>query len=116
MASERLAEVERLLCERYNVRALDGPLAEAIAADDVATLKAHLADRNLYRWHDAILAALPKEAVNKGLDTAEEDESEGKPISRMNKAELLAQAAELGLDVSEDATNAELRDLLTTDE
>lgn len=113
MASERLAEVERLLCERYNVRALDGPLAEAIAADDVATLKAHLADRNLYRWHDAIHAALPK--VDAPAEV-EEDETEGKPISRMNKAELLAQAAELGLDVSEDATNAELRDLLTTDE
>lgn len=36
------------------------------------------------------------------------DESEDKPLSRMNKEELLAAAEEAGLDVDESMTNKEL--------
>lgn len=55
--------VERLLCERYNVRSIDGlgTLPEAIAAareGDLAPLGEALAGRELYHWGSAIRAAL----------------------------------------------------------
>jgi len=53
-----LEAVSALLCERYNVPELDGPLAEAIAEGSVSRLRVLLADRELYRWHDPIMAAL----------------------------------------------------------
>jgi hypothetical protein len=53
-----LEAVSALLCERYNVPELDGPLAEAIAEGSVDRLRVLLADRELYRWHDPIMAAL----------------------------------------------------------
>lgn len=70
--SERLAVVEQLLCERYNVRTIDGPLKEAIDADDVASLRKLLGERDLYRWHAAIFAALPADEppVQPGDDSA----------------------------------------------
>lgn len=57
-----LDEVERLLCERYNVEAIDGPLK--VALDDarsggaVDPLRLLLAERELYRWREPIEAAL----------------------------------------------------------
>lgn len=55
--------VERLLCERYNVRSLDGlgAIPEAIEAarrGDLAPLRAALDGRDLYRWGPLIMAAL----------------------------------------------------------
>ncbi len=37
---------------------------------------------------------------------------EAKPLDRMNKAELLAEAAERGLDLTEDDTNAQIREAI----
>ena len=59
-----LTEVARLLCERYNVEALDGPLKAAIDAEDVHALRALLADRELYRWREPIEAALTELAAS----------------------------------------------------
>ena len=53
-----LVSVERMLCERYNVREIDGPLKVALDAADVATLKELLMDRALYRWQEPIEQAL----------------------------------------------------------
>ena len=57
--------IEALLCERYNVSALDGPLKDALdgarAGGSDAPLRARLAERELYRWHAPIMAALDEE-------------------------------------------------------
>ena len=55
--------VERLLCERYNVRSLDGlgTIPEAVSAarrGDLAPLRAALYGRDLYQWGPLIMAAL----------------------------------------------------------
>ena len=68
--------VERLLCERYNVRSLDGlgALPEAIAAarhGDLAPLREALDGRDLYQWGPLIMAAL------RGADSVVVDEEEG---------------------------------------
>ncbi len=56
--------VERLLCERYNVRALDaGELTDALAQarkGSLVALTAVLDARDLYRWQEPIYAALAK--------------------------------------------------------
>ncbi|MGE0227767.1 MAG: hypothetical protein AB7I38_11010 [Dehalococcoidia bacterium] len=92
--------VERLLCERYNVRSLDGlgALPGAIAAargGDLGPLRAALEGRDLYQWRRGIEAALaeaegeieaepapepkskPKRAPRGKSDTPAEPESEG---------------------------------------
>lgn len=96
-----LQEVEKLLCERYNVRLLDGPLKEAIDAGDVETLKGLIADRDMYRWHRPIMAALTAPAET--------------PVTRMVKRDLMAEAAEREVEVAPDATVAELREALTAE-
>lgn len=96
-----LPQVEKLLCERYNVRSLDGPLKEAIDAGDVTTLKALIEDRDMYRWNTAIQKALatPAEA----------------PVSRMTRRDLVATAQEQEVEVPEGATVSDLRDALTAE-
>ena len=46
---------------------------------------------------------------------AADDEGADKPVSRMNKAELVQLAEDRGITVAEDATVAELRDALRDD-
>src|SRR5688500_10990568 len=94
-----LQQVEKLLCERYNVRALDGPLKDAIDAGDVATLRALIAERGMYRWHAEIMAALEAPSET--------------PISRMVKRDLVATAIEQEVEVPAEATVADLREALT---
>ena len=57
-----LDTVEALLCERYNVPSLDGPLKDAIDAarsgGAVDPLRSLLSERELYRWREPIEAAL----------------------------------------------------------
>ncbi len=59
--------VERLLCERYNVRALDaGELTDALAQarkGSLVALTAVLDARDLYRWREPIYAALAEPVV-----------------------------------------------------
>lgn len=94
-----LQAVEKLLCERYNVRSLDGPLKDAIDAGDVEGLKVLIADRNLYRWHDDVVAALSAPSET--------------PVSRMVKRDLVATATEREVEVPPDATVADLREALS---
>jgi hypothetical protein len=93
--------VEKLLCERYNVRSLDGPLKEAIDAGDVTSLQALIADRDMYRWSKDIQAALKAPAET--------------PVSRMVKRDLVATATEREVEVAPDATVADLREALTAE-
>ncbi len=93
-----LQEVEKLLCERYNVAELEGPLKEAIDAGDLVSLQALIADRQLYQWHEPVMAALAAPAET--------------PLSRMNKRDLVATATEREVEVPADATVATLRDAL----
>lgn len=115
MTSERMAAVEQLLCERYNVRALDGPLKEAIDADDVVRLRELLEQRELYQWRGAILAALPDDATEEQAEGSDDKSSE-KPIAEMTRAELMVLAAGLGVEISGNATKAELVEALTPPE
>lgn len=109
MTSARLAAVEALLCERYNVRVLDGPLKEAIDADDVAGLRALLDERDLYRWRSDIYAALPSDEVA----TPEAETATAPDLAGMTKAELLAFAETIGVEVSPTDTKAEIIAALT---
>ena len=45
------------------------------------------------------------------LDELQDDEAE-KPLSEMNKEELLAKAKSLGIDVSKSSTNKQLREVI----
>lgn len=96
-----LQQVEKLLCERYNVRSLEGPLKDAIDAGDVDELTSLIADRNMYRWHGAIQSAL-RETVDEapegdGLEDmtakqlAEFAERHGIEVKARNKAEAIEQ-------------------------
>lgn len=63
--------IERLLCERYNVRSLDGLGAlpgaiEAARGGDLGPLRAALEGRELYQWGPAIVAALRVDAEVSG--------------------------------------------------
>jgi len=86
-----LAALERLLCERYNVRELDGPLKDAIDANDEVTLRALLSERDLYRWHGPIMAALsgePEPAVAEVAVEVSEPEppvDEAEPVSEYDQ-------------------------------
>lgn len=106
--------VERLLCERYNVRALDG--AEELAAaietarkGDAGPLKAAIAEREMYRWHDAIHAALradegEPESTEEAAEEAEDDES----FDSLTVPELRELAAERGIDLGDARLKADI--------
>lgn len=89
-----LKEVERLLCERYNVRVLDGPLKEAIEAGDVAVLTVLIADRDMYRWHGPIQSALRRAAVVEAEPEEEEPAGEATDESGEDEAEEAAEPEE----------------------
>jgi outer membrane biosynthesis protein TonB len=56
--NEHIAEVGRLLAQRYNVPAVDGDLADALAAGDVKALEVLIGEREMYRWAGPIAKAL----------------------------------------------------------
>jgi len=56
--NEHIAEVGRLLAQRYNVPAVDGDLADALAAGDIKALDRLIAERDMYRWAGPIAKAL----------------------------------------------------------
>lgn len=64
-----MEEIERLLCERYSVAELDGPLKGAIDAGDVESLRSLIAERELYRWREPIEAALAELAESAAVGT-----------------------------------------------
>lgn len=73
--------IERLLCERYNVRSLDGLGAlpgaiEAARGGDLTPLRAALEGRELYRWGPAIADAV---AAAEAGDDEPEPAAEAKP-------------------------------------
>jgi hypothetical protein len=116
MANERLAAVEQLLCERYNVRALDGPLKDAIDADDVVGLRGLLEERELYQWRGAIFAALPgDEAAEEPTASNTEGDGDEKSLDEMTKSELQALAEERGVVVYASFTKAEIIEALTAE-
>lgn len=103
--------IEKALCQRYNIPALEDDLAQAVAAarkGDVAPLAAALDGRVLFRWQGVIETAL---AAAQGFGSEDEPAPE-KSINRMNRGELVALAAGRGIEVPEDATVAILRELL----
>ena len=55
---------------------------------------------------------LLQDAAPPAVEAPKQDEA-SKPIDKMNKAELLAKATELGLDVDPEATNAAIREAIT---
>ncbi len=72
--------IERLLCQRYNVAALDagelsGSLALARAGDD-STLRRLLGERELYRWRSPIFDALGEPAAVAVAEPQPEPEEE----------------------------------------
>jgi hypothetical protein len=71
--------IERLLCQRYNVQALDaGELSTALSlarGGDLRPLREALDARNLYRWREDIYGALDAETEA----PAEEPEPETEP-------------------------------------
>ena len=92
--------IERLLCQRYNVNALDGGELSAglvaARAGNLGPLRAALDARELYRWTDAIYEALDApEAV-----TETEPEAEG-GLGTLTIAELRAFAEENAIDLGD---------------
>jgi hypothetical protein len=101
--------VERLLCQRYNVRALgEGELTDALAAaraGDVRPLTRALAARDLYRWQEPIALALSSEADEPdGEDSGESDDE----FAGMTVAELRAHAQEHSIDLGAARRKAEI--------
>lgn len=91
--------IERLLCQRYNVAALDGGELSAglVAArtGNVGPLRAALDARELYRWRDAIYEALD------APEAEAETEPEAEGIGTLTIAELRAFAEENGIDLGD---------------
>lgn len=139
MLDESIDQVEAALKQRYSVSSLDGlgPLPEAIEAaraGNLGPLRAAMRGREMYRWRDAALDGLAK--AHEALQPPEPDEAttepdeggtiadfmppvgeaplaeEPRPISRMNKAELLSVAESRGVQVDDSATVAQLKELL----
>jgi len=70
-------DVERLICQRFNVSEIDGELAEGLRlarsrARNLDPLEAAIARREMYRWQDAIAAALSE--AREALSEAEAEE------------------------------------------
>lgn len=112
---DAIDQLEQAIRQRYHVESLRGvgTLGDAIAAarnGDLKPIEAALEGREMYRWREAVDAALASARASPAADSG--DESAARPLSRMNKAELIARAEEREIEVDEDATVAELRDLL----
>lgn len=124
--NEAVDAFERVLCARYNVASVEGlgPFPEALSAarnGNTVPLEDAMAGREMYHWaeqSDAALAAIRSrgEAVTPAAPEPPapegEESDDGKPLARMNKAELLSLAAERGIEVNQNATNPELREAL----
>lgn len=95
--------IERLLCQRYNVRVLDdGELSVALALareGNEGPLRAAISQRNLYRWTGDILSALGPVA---------EPKPEPPSIGEMTVAELRAHAADNGIDLGDATRKADI--------
>lgn len=133
---EKLEEVKAIFVARFKL----GPtgdsgsrgyvaIQEAIDSDtpDIAGLKRLLLEEyELYPQYAprvrALLDACDVEDVPASAEAAsdaateEDDTASAKPLSRMTKAELLELAAERELEVSDDATVADLREALREEE
>lgn len=69
-------------------------------------------DRAFLRARRSYLSEVQLKAfasVLSDVKTSSDGESETKPLSKMNKSELLALAHSVGIEISEDMTNEELR-------
>lgn len=120
--------LERALCARYHVPSLDGvgALGDAIAAarnGDLTAIAEAMDGREMYRWSEPAAAAIA--AAEKAMEVPASDGAEAPPeepstavkaISRMNKAELLAEAEKRNLDVTEEWTVEDLRNALHVDD
>lgn len=87
--TEALADLERLLCRRYNTGTeLPGPFGPAVAAvresgggaTEVEALAALVASREMYRWSEPIAAAL--ESL-RGEPAPAEDEGSNGPVNSL---------------------------------
>lgn len=103
--------LERLLCQRYNVQALDaGELSTALAlarGGELEPLRTALDSREFYRWTDAIYEALDAPA-----EAEPEAEPEGEPeaheLEALTIAELRALAEERGVDLGDARRKADI--------
>lgn len=90
--------IERLLCQRYNVNALDGGELSAglvaARAGNLSPLRVALDARELYRWTDAIYEALDAQD-----EPTSEPQAEG--IETRTIAELRQFAADNGIDLGD---------------
>lgn len=130
---KKLEEVKTIFCARFKLPAdhegsagLDA-INAAIEADypDIAGLKRLLLEQyELYPQYAPRVRALlnslevpASEAEAEVSDPASEDDTaSAKSVSRMNKAELIAEAEERGLEVADDATVVDLREMLREEE
>jgi hypothetical protein len=127
--SERLADVLSLFVERYRLQDTDesagrDAIKAAMRGDlPIAELRRILTeDYELYPQYrgrvlailDAIAAEVPASNGDEAPPPPEEPATDDvvKSISRMNKGELVALAAEREIEVAEDATVADLREAL----
>lgn len=98
--------IERLLCQRYNVQALDaGELSTALSlarGGDLQPLREALDARNLYRWRDPIYAEL---AV---VEPEPEIEVQGVDLDEMKVADLRDLAEERGIDLGDARLKADI--------
>jgi hypothetical protein len=94
--------IERLLCQRYNVQALDaGELSTALAlarGGDTQALREALDAREFYRWTNPIYEA---------LNTADV-EPEPETLEPMTIAELRTLADERGIDLGDARRKADI--------
>jgi hypothetical protein len=99
MAENRQAaldEIGRLLAERYNVAAIDGPLAAALAAGDLDEIERLVGVRPMYRWAEPVAQAIAEarghpEAV---VEEAPEPITEPVPEPSQNSPSAPAEAQE----------------------
>lgn len=100
--------IESLLCQRYNVQALDaGELSTALSlarGGDLQPLREALDARNLYRWRDPIyaeLAAVEPEPEATG-------EVQGVDLDEMTVADLRELADEREIDLGDARRKADI--------
>lgn len=101
-------EAERLLCQRYNIQALDGELKGAVEqarAGNLHALRGAVAARELYRWRDPINAALSEPSPEPEAEAAD-------GLDGLTIAELRAVAEERGIDLGSARLKAEIVDAI----
>jgi TATA-binding protein-associated factor Taf7 len=97
--------IERLLCERYNVRELAaGELSASLAqarAGDLQPLRAALDARELYRWRIPVYAALK-------VTTEVEQAAEAEGFESLKIADLRVYAADHDIDLGDARLKADI--------